>query len=929
MINRLIALGKDDPMFRTIAANFYMWNRQSVLRHESGKEIAMIGDMMINEEDYDYVKDEYGVYHVVYSRDTGEGKKGHIIKNARIATDVDKEALVTRMFQSFRSQRLKFVFVFANEEVNNSGVKTGRMSYRNSLTNNSHDARIYPRQWFENLRSGLTDIFEVVGSTIKVKKGSEKTFGKIATQLQELVNNMASQQTNIFSIVHNGKKITLSKRNASDVDLVEAYFVSLLNTVGIEIDKPVLDYYLNETYGHIENKGDRLIEMFSSRSRQSSFNKFIKLLNTMQSLIDNKKYESILTDTKESKFIKPTPATGMYLYADNAFIKEMGTAYGRYRLATNEFMTLGPENTKMYTMAQNHSASEFTDDFNLSVVDNDGRITGSKMLPDMMKFVYNYMYTKAGKHIGSIIIKHYLNKKRSNLQLQTFIGAKRDDVHDGGTKYTKIAKREDYLSKATILENGGLLFPTLSDKSTWFYLTGIVLPGLQYENDQVFGEKALHIGRGGRIVFSVTDDIGNYASNPVLDQFLEYAECERAAVVKAINELKTLKEDEKSEKNPGRKLELQHLIKNYHTNNQAARFAFLLGIYTEDAKDKDYQYKGKKEKFISFNFTKKYNRETRQYEDADLEDCLKTADKYFFKKSEAERRSLIANILQHRLDEELNWCVENGIIEKVDNQSTAPYGQYKNKLLNYEKIDILKKSYSGTKNANGIRFDRVVNDGALESWAVVAYLLDINNKSIMSTEEVMRLYTGIPNFFKWKYGDDGILTDLHGDMVKRLGGLGSTGESNRLDLANIEKEYTVAEIKDWEVKSEIYEAYKEGFIDNEYRLMVFQQELEKSRGELDKLSVDERTERRRALWKDIQDRPLEDVMKIADSRTRRIVEANAAAETKSFSKGINVADGTAFISPQMTLNLLRERGAYTSKVQKAFEYLMGLDTGSE
>jgi hypothetical protein len=45
MINRLIALGKDDPMFRTIAANFYLWNRQSILRHESGKEIAMVGDM--------------------------------------------------------------------------------------------------------------------------------------------------------------------------------------------------------------------------------------------------------------------------------------------------------------------------------------------------------------------------------------------------------------------------------------------------------------------------------------------------------------------------------------------------------------------------------------------------------------------------------------------------------------------------------------------------------------------------------------------------------------------------------------------------------------------------------------------------------------------------------------------------------------------
>ena len=117
------------------------------------------------------------------------------------------------------------------------------------------------------------------------------------------------------------------------------------------------------------------------------------------------------------------------------------------------------------------------------------------------------------------------------MQLETYIGAKRDDVHDGGTKYTKIAKREDYLSKATIIENGGLLFPTLSDKSTWFYLTGITLPGLQYDNGQVYGDKP-RFGRGGRIVFSTSDDIGNYASNPLLDQFLEYAECERAAVVK-------------------------------------------------------------------------------------------------------------------------------------------------------------------------------------------------------------------------------------------------------------------------------------------------------------------------------------------------------------------------------------------------------------
>lgn len=928
MISRLISLGKDDPMFREVAYKMYLWNQQSVLKHEDNKEIAMIGDQQLVEDDYEIGMDEYGQKQIVYAKDTGEGKKGQVIKNARILIDVDKEALVTRMFQSFRSQRLKFVFIFANEQVDSQGKKTGKFSYKNNFTNNSHDARIYPRQWFENLRTGLTDIFEVVGSSIKVKNGQEQTFANVATELEALVNNLSSDK-NIFSIQYNGRKYTLSKRNASDVDLIETYFVSLLNKIGIEIDKPVLDYYINETYPDITDKVDRLIEMLSSRAKATSFNSFIKMLRDIQSIIDSKNYNRILSDNKVSNW-NSTPAAGLYLYADNAFIKELGTAYGRYRLATNEFMTLGPENTKMYTMAQNHSASEFTDDFNNSVVDDNGNITGSKMLPDMMKFVYNYINTKSGKHIGSIIIKHYLNKHRNNLSLETFIGAKRDDVHDGGTKYTKIAKREDYISKCTIIENGGLLFPTLSDKSTWFYLTGVVLPGLQYQNGTVTGTMP-RFGAGGRIVFSSTDRIGNYGENRVLDQFLEYAECERAAVVKAINELKTLKSKEKSEKNPGRKLELQKQIKNYHTNNQAARFAFLLGIYTEDEKDPNYMYKGEKERFISFNFTKHFNTKTREYEDAELEDCLNVADKYFFSQSVEKRRSLIANILQHRLDDELEWCIDNGILERTENPNNIPYGQYKNKLLNYEKIDVLKKRFAGMQNSKGVRFDRVngVSDGILESWAVVAYLMDINNKSIMSTEEVMRLYTGIPNFFKWKYGEDGILTDIHGDMVKRLGGLGSTGDTNRLDLANIPREYTVAEIKDWEIQSEIFDAYKEGFIDNEYRTMLFYQEIEDLQEELDALSEADRTNRRRKLWAEIQELDIEDIKKRASDRTKRIVESNAAAETKSFAKGINVADGTAYISPQMCLNLLRERGAYTSKVQEAFEYLMDLGTGSD
>jgi len=504
---------------------------------------------------------------------------------------------------------------------------------------------------------------------------------------------MNTSNKGIVKIKYNGKDMVLNKYLPEDLDLIETLFVGELNKIGIEIDKNMLDFYLNDRYPNLDNKTDRFIEMLSNRSKQASFQSFIKMLDQMQNIVSSKNWGQILTDMKPTVWNKYAKS-GMYIYSENAFVKELAEAYGRYRLATNEFMTLGPENTKMYTMAQNHSGSDFTDDMNRAVVNKDGTVTGSEYLNDMMKFVYNYMRLPSGQNIGSVIIKHLLKPNRMALELGTFIGVRRDDIHDGGTKYTKISKRDDYLAKCTILENGGITFPTLSDKSTWFYLTGVRLPGIDYsgtgDNTTVHGAlPRFVIENPSKGVFTIngrmfwgSDTVGNYGENEVLDQMLEYAECERAAVVKAINELKTLKEDEKSEKNPGRKLEIQKQIENYHTNNQAARFAFLLGVYTEDKKS---YLKNNKEKFISFNFTKKWNKDTKQYEDASLEDCLKTADKYFFNKPIEERRSMIANILQHRLDEQLEWAVNTGIIEKVQG-NYGEYGVYKNKLLNDDKI---------------------------------------------------------------------------------------------------------------------------------------------------------------------------------------------------------------------------------------------------
>jgi hypothetical protein len=62
-----------------------------------------------------------------------------------------------------------------------------------------------------------------------------------------------------------------------------------------------------------------------------------------------------------------------------------------------------------------------------------------------------------------------------------------------------------------------------------------------------------------------------------------------------------------------------------------------------------------------------------------------------------------------------------------------------------------------------------------------------------------------------------VLTDRHSDESKRLGGLGSTGDRNRTDLANMRRTYKCAEIEDQMVKSKLFDDMKNAFVDNYVR----------------------------------------------------------------------------------------------------------------
>jgi hypothetical protein len=122
-----------------------------------------------------------------------------------------------------------------------------------------------------------------------------------------------------------------------------------------------------------------------------------------------------------------------------------------------------------------------TDNYNKAEL-VDGEIKGSRMLKDMRNYLYNTIKGLRGIPKGSMIIKQlfFAADKKLHLVLHTHGGVKVDSSYDGGMSYRKITEREDWLAKAAILKQGGIIFPTLSDKSTWFYLTGVSVPGLDY-----------------------------------------------------------------------------------------------------------------------------------------------------------------------------------------------------------------------------------------------------------------------------------------------------------------------------------------------------------------------------------------------------------------------------------------------------------------
>ena len=641
---------------------------------------------------------------------------------------------------------------------------------------------------------------------------------------------------------------------AANQEYLKDVIVRMLNSVGVGIDKPTLNRMLmSGDYGN--PRSDQYTLLNSFLVNRIKFGGIPRLIETLDSIKNSINKDNTIKDIESPEgVIQPTQ-----VWNTQGFVKEIANYYAYQHATDKSLSSYGPDGNSYYMVSQNNFAK---DRLNEIVNDKD-------TFDNLNAVVYN----------GNSIILNAVKRGNKDLSIETLINFKDTTSQDVGRDYFGITDREDYIAKMVAVFNDRIIFPTVADKKTYHFIRGIKLPHERIKFNTApqgtyiqYGEQSMdtllgycydELNQIELCLRQIDDDPTHYDEKTGLHY----------------NEDGTINNDW---------LEPTRRIKNFHTPNKVswkdkngkkhtkklegngARFLLLTGIRTS---------KG----FVSFNDPMKSAKEN-----------LQTAKDYFFNLSKDTQKAFLSSLINERVKQEIATAKELGLIEGNENNDIW---SLRNKLLDDVELNNRKAFYSQLDPTNA------------EGYAIFDMLADYTINSIISINEVEKLFSGAPAYYKVKYDQYGPV-DVSIDKIKRLGSLTSTGLNNRLDFFNdpIRDEYVVAELKDHEIMDKQYYIYEGLFTRGNIKETI--QELE---GE--------------DAWNQVKDLSIQEIEKIYPESVK-IAKQAAKVEVEGYKEGINVADAAVYISPNMTRDLLRMRGVWSPEIKKAFEILTNEDTAN-
>lgn len=891
-----------------------------------------------------------GLFYVAYT-------KLKALKQKVDKGDADAEALFVQLVSNIRSNKYNFDIVRSqyNKELAKSEAPFGLYKLTLTPSGTEYSAREYSLQWSAQLANGGTDLVSIDQYGRRVLNPRNSNAGTMFTSIADMIDSNKQvtlkngQVANIVGLKqwvawraswpHTGRpkgeiylfpvrqynakksketgkpvyeiKYLDSPGRKDDFDMALDRLVSGLNAVGINITRPVFDWILFNKYGSVNYKA--LNQMLSSTNIEDSPTSFLQFLR------DISKNGKLNVDDNMAYSLRGSGKVRLETIYDRfAFTKNLATWVYNYRHNSDQLTVLGTGKNKFYLMSDNNYMSDVVHDLNMRNSDfvelTDGRDP----------FIYRKLEDDAfgGKHfIGSYVLDQLANNPNLRIGLHNFIGFRTDNKDDIGSDYFDISHTEDCISKLCILESGGIIMPTLSDKKSWTFVSGIKLPGIDYLKMYAPNGTILSVPEIAESIGMIDGNI--MQQEDVIDLFMSYAYSEYQSVKDAEKALDQMNED-------GTK---STAVANYYTKEQGARFSSLLGVWELDNNGD--------EVFVSFNDKK---------DGHTYKDNIKTAEEHFFSKPISEQRRLIARNLDHNTRNEIQNLADLGLIDVIGLDNNKNYA-IKNIGLNNSAIEGIYSAICAKYNIKkGQEKDQVQRDKILNQ-AIIAYINDLSNKALISGHEVERLFAGNPAFYKWKYDDDGNLIDRTVDELKRLGGMVSTGTNNFEGLVGLPDRYQKGVYVSAEVDNEMIESpqveymrplvYTGQLRQTAYSMLCdeyIEKELEgfkKYKDETDiqasrrKYNLEQ--EARNKVDDQLERMSDEEIEKLLESKHKGIIavikkKAKSVIDSYRLSKdekldGIDVADGGAYITDEMCEALLRMVGSWSSDIEEAFKIL--------
>lgn len=822
--------------------------------------------------------DEYfQAQYIDYDKTTGEG------------INYNAEAVVTQVFQALIGQKYNFMMTRSSTD------KDGNVSIRMSNLSVDRDTLKFSQDWSKRLANGVTGVV----STMKDQEGRilfnrDKNGVVYNAPGKDIFKRTSNWIKSIWTQANAGNDIKIGN-NIYDItspaqlsEVIDKITITL-NKIGIQIDSDTINYMLINKYG--EFSADSFRQMLNETVLVS----LSKFLNLLDSVIGNAGQVEVQLDT---------------LYNKDSFVNQLAKYQSMNNKVKNEMMNLLTNNNKAYTQGENNTVSDILADIQDENPNNEAK-----------QRIQNFCYNK-----HSIVLRRIAQNegnKMAKILMNNYAGFKTDQNDDYGSDYNQVSNIEDYMSKVTMLISGGLIYPTMSDKKTYMYLqasdqaiNGFLIPGIDYrlinklisssDKDQKSALRKELLGALPRIVTDTTGKTIVRPSDQVLDIFIDYAKDEKAAILECMHQLGYFEGDTA--------IDDTVKIKNYHTPNKyvnskgetinvepnGTRFSSLTSILDDNGNR------------IKFNDPKKSSI-----------DCLKLADEQFFNKSREQQRNIMARVLDIQFKEEVKKAIKLGLIKgDIDN-----YYSLENVGLSYNEFSCIRHSLAGTEGIKTIE--------QLNAAAVVAMMSDVSTRSIISVQEVERLFGGHPAFYKWQYSENE-LEDRQTDQLKRLGGLISTGANPRTDFQDdSESKYTCAQVDDFMVSSEADKMH-DGNIDDAYQNSVEKMFVQANTKEAvyNKLVRSGKSKKEAADIAYAEHKTQKDFEefrdKYLDENDKARVTKKYQAEYKAYAgkiydpkakDPINVADGSAFITDKMCEKLLRSLGLYSNKAKQLFAML--------